>query len=124
MYLNCKLDSDTVEESQVKTKNEDKKEILCSFCNHPVTDFDMQISVNHSHQHIFANPHGLVFEIGCYKNAKGCKTVSSFSTEFTWFPGYAWKIAVCNSCSSHLGWRFISSDHSFYGLILEKLVIP
>lgn len=43
----------------------------------------------------------------------------------TWFPGYAWSIACCRHCGSHLGWKFTevggtrhrqseSSLHSFW----------
>ena len=27
------------------------------------------------------------------------------STEHSWFPGYAWTIALCTRCGAHLGWR-------------------
>lgn len=30
------------------------------------------------------------------------------STEDSWFPGYAWRIASCGECASHLGWLFTS----------------
>lgn len=124
MYLYCKLNPETIEKDQVKTQNEDKKQILCYFCNNPVTDFENQIVVNNAHQHVFANPHGLVFEIACYREAMGCATMAYASNEFTWFPGYEWKIAVCTSCQNHLGWKFISSSDSFYGLICDKLIFP
>ena len=28
------------------------------------------------------------------------------STECSWFPGYAWQIAGCSRCHTHLGWRY------------------
>jgi hypothetical protein len=28
------------------------------------------------------------------------------STQDSWFPGYAWTIAYCARCYSHLGWKF------------------
>ena len=30
------------------------------------------------------------------------------STEDSWFPGYAWRVASCGECASHLGWLFTS----------------
>jgi len=28
------------------------------------------------------------------------------TTEFSWFEGYSWQVAVCSECGEHLGWRF------------------
>jgi hypothetical protein len=28
------------------------------------------------------------------------------SAEYSWFPGYAWTIALCAACAVHLGWRY------------------
>ena len=30
----------------------------------------------------------------------------------SWFPGYAWTIAVCSNCGNHLGWCFTLCDAS------------
>lgn len=46
------------------------------------------------------------------------------STQYSWFPGYAWTIAVCSACGEHLGWRFTSSTKSpaaFYGLVRSAI---
>lgn len=26
--------------------------------------------------------------------------------EHSWFPGYAWRLAVCPQCGAHMGWTF------------------
>ncbi|MEA1967259.1 MAG: cereblon family protein [Thermodesulfobacteriota bacterium] len=111
------------QETMAEQEEEYEREILCAFCKNRISSLDEQIVVNGSHDHIFANPHGLVFEVGCYKIAHGCVNFSGLSKEFTWFPGYAWKIAGCRFCSTHLGWFFLSETHSFWGLILDKLII-
>ncbi|XP_075982339.1 protein cereblon-like isoform X2 [Anticarsia gemmatalis] len=43
------------------------------------------------------------------------------TAEYSWFPGYAWTIANCASCSAHVGWRFVALKRTlrpqhFYGL--------
>jgi len=109
---------------EVDEQGEEKEIILCRFCHSSITDTINQISVNGSHCHIFANPHGYVFEIGCYKRAKGCLTLLESSLEFSWFPGFLWKITTCRSCANHLGWYFFSKSSSFFGLIQKNLIIP
>ena len=75
-----------------------------------------------AHQHTFANPHGLVFRIGCFRRARGCGYTGPLSNEFSWFRGYSWRIAVCGRCLNQLGWLFVSSaDTAFNGLILDQL---
>jgi len=80
--------------------------------------------VDGAHAHTFANPEGIVFEIGCYRDAWGCGYLGPLSPEFTWFAGYVWRIAVCSNCLVHLGWRFSSPDgHFFHGLITNRLIV-
>lgn len=43
------------------------------------------------------------------------------TTENSWFPGYAWSIALCSNCANHVGWKFVKtqshlSPSSFWGL--------
>ncbi len=96
--------------------------VRCRVCHSAVTDTDNGIAVNGSHSHIFANPHGYVFEIACYKRAAGCRVMLAPSMEFSWFRGYHWQVAICKTCSNHLGWYFQSSESSFYGLIQKNLM--
>jgi hypothetical protein len=97
--------------------------ILCRDCLHPVTRQDQRIGVDGSHRHTFANPHGIVFDIGCFRTADGCGRVGPRSEEFAWFAGYSWQVGVCAACLVHLGWHFASpGGGEFYGLILDRLI--
>jgi hypothetical protein len=99
--------------------------ILCRGCLHPVTRPAERIEVQGGHQHTFANPHGIVFDIGCFREAEGCGYVGPSSDEFTWFAGCRWRVCVCAACLTHLGWLFTcSSGGAFHGLILDRLIEP
>ena len=96
---------------------------LCKFCRRRITSASERIVVNGQHVHICANPYGLLFEVGCFARAAGCQVTGAPTTEFTWFPGYAWSIALCANCANHLGWHYTGQPPSdFYGLILSHLV--
>jgi hypothetical protein len=96
--------------------------LLCAGCRNPITPRQAAISVNGAHQHTFANPYGLVFTIGCFRQAPGCGAAGQATAEFSWFAGYSWQVAVCAACLAHLGWRFSADGSVFYGLILDRLV--
>jgi hypothetical protein len=97
------------------------KAICCRFCLHGITSSVERISLSGAHRHTFANPHGIVFEIGCFRNAPGCIARGPVTSEFSWFAGYGWRLALCGGCQSHLGWRFQGGE-SFFGLILSHLI--
>jgi len=116
------LDSFVEEEVEEKI-SDDEDYILCRQCLNIITSSAERIEVHGAHQHTFANPHGIVFEIGCFRNVIGCGYAGPSSDEFTWFMGYSWRVAVCFKCLTHLGWLFTSAGHdSFNGLILDRLV--
>ena len=97
--------------------------LLCRECLHPIARPADRIGVQGRYRHTFANPHGLVFEIGCFQNAPGCGAVGPASDEFTWFPGHRWRVCICAACLVHLGWVFLpGAGAGFYGLILERLI--
>lgn len=96
--------------------------IVCRRCGHVITSRSERIVMDGAHAHTFANPEGLVFEIGCYRTAWGCGVVGPASREFAWFAGTVWRIAVCTNCLAHLGWRFSAlNGAAFHGLILTRL---
>ncbi|EKO38261.1 MAG: hypothetical protein B193_3037 [Solidesulfovibrio magneticus str. Maddingley MBC34] len=87
-----------------------------------ITAPSWRVAVTGSHRHVFANPHGHVFEIGCFAAAPGCAAVGLLTSDFSWFPGTIWQIAVCVACGLHLGWRYVQGDGgAFFGLILDRL---
>jgi hypothetical protein len=95
-----------IEEEAEEPSPEEEEYILCRQCHQAITRPAERISVQGAHHHTFANPHGIVFEIGCFKYAQGCGYAGSPSTEFTWFSGYAWRVSFCTMCLTHLGWVF------------------
>lgn len=96
--------------------------IVCRRCLHEITSHAQIREINGAHTHTFANPEGIIYEIGCYRDAWGCGYIGLPSTEFTWFSGYAWRIAVCIHCHIHLGWLFSAPDGRFFhGLITSRI---
>jgi hypothetical protein len=83
------------------------------------------MAIHGAHEHRFMNPAGVLFHIGCFAPAMGCTIVGPDSLEYPWFPGFAWRYAMCGSCGQHLGWHFRQrgeDEHdAFFGLILDRL---
>ena len=99
--------------------------IRCAQCLNPITSPEEQMEMNGAHRHTFANPHGILFEVACFRSAGGCRHLGPATDDFTWFKGYAWRISVCDKCLLHVGWHYLSpGTNSFYGLITERIVYP
>ena len=113
--------SPAVEDREEESGRE--KVLVCRQCGKHIADEAWRISIDGGHRHTFANPHGHVYDIGCFESAVGCVGIGPGSNEFAWFKGYSWQIVTCTGCMTHLGWFFHSSgQHHFYGLILDCLV--
>ncbi len=113
-----------VTEKKEKTGADDEKEkaIRCADCGFGITTAKERIEMEGHHSHVFNNPAGYLFEIGCFASAPGCVNRGEPTMEFTWFAGFAWRFALCGNCSAHLGWRYQSGGgRSFYGLILDSV---
>jgi hypothetical protein len=78
--------------------------------------------MNGMHEHTFANPHGIIYRIGCFRDAPGCVAFPEEVKEFTWFDGYAWAHAMCSRCGNHMGWKYRIEHDCFHGLVLDRLV--
>jgi hypothetical protein len=114
----------TIEDETEKRPSGPEKYILCRQCTQVITSRDQKISVDGSHYHTFANPHGMVFDIACFGSVTSCGYAGPLSDEFTWFKGFSWRIAVCGMCLTHLGWLFTSGSSRFHGLIRNRIVEP
>uniref|UniRef100_A0A8D0L9Y0 Protein cereblon n=1 Tax=Sphenodon punctatus TaxID=8508 RepID=A0A8D0L9Y0_SPHPU len=75
----------------------------------------------------YVNPHGYVHETLTVYKACNLSLNGRPSTEHSWFPGYAWTIAQCRICGSHIGWKFTAtkkemSPQKFWGLTRSALL--
>ncbi len=114
-------DVEEIVEEALDSGEDDERAIVCARCEHEVTSEDHKTSIQGGFEHSCANPAGVLYRIGCFEEAPGCGAIGEESSEFTWFEGYAWQVVICRRCREHLGWRYRSSNHVFFGLILPKL---
>ena len=96
--------------------------LVCRACRAKITRRELAMEVGGSHVHVFFNPYGLVFELGCFASAKNLLPTGPETDEFTWFPGHRWQAVACATCLSQLGWRYVGSEGGFFGLILKALI--
>ncbi len=103
-------------------KMKEERILMCRRCSHKITALSKAMAINGKHQHTFFNPAGILFEIGCFSSASGCRVEGLPTAEFSWFSGYLWSYSLCGTCLSHLGWFFQAGQkRSFFGLILNRL---
>ena len=94
--------------------------LVCASCGHLVTTVSEKIDVRGRHHHDF--PYfGAVVRLGCFRNAPGCVGIERISHGYSWFRGYSWQIQLCRNCYIQLGWKYMSEDDSFYGLVFKML---
>jgi len=77
-------------------------------------------------QGAFVNPSGHLHETLTLFKAKNLRLVGRPSTEYSWFPGYAWTITECLGCWSHIGWKFTATQaklapQKFYGFSRKNI---
>jgi hypothetical protein len=101
---------------------EEEHFILCRNCGNTITTPASIISVNGRHTHVFTNPEGFIYEIGCFSSAEGCIVYGEPTFEYTWFEGFRWNFCMCSECLIHLGWYYQNGDNGFFGLILDRLI--
>jgi len=108
-----------VEDAQGSTTG---RHIVCAVCGHHITTERERSEMKGRHEHRCVNPGGVIFHIGCFRRAPGCVSHGVPTTEFTWFPGFAWNYALCGGCSTLLGWHYHGAEAgAFFGLILNRL---
>ncbi len=116
------VDDETKDEPRIGGGSGPK--LLCKLCRGPITTRSDAVNVEGKHEHTFFNPSGILYEIGCFGLAPGCKVSGLPTEEFAWFKGFHWQYSSCRFCETHLGWYFTRSGAGagFHGLILNRLV--
>ncbi|KAL3085173.1 hypothetical protein niasHS_010242 [Heterodera schachtii] len=83
--------------------------IVCSNCAQSLCNVSDIVNLSTgSNSTLFTNSHGFVHDLFTIKKVSGILLNGQPSTEFSWFPGYAWTVMQCATCGHHLGWRFSS----------------
>lgn len=105
-----------------KSIEKTERSIRCGHCDFKITSPGHKMEFGGSFEHTFMNPDGRVFRIGCFEQAEGCFVTGESRSEWTWFQGYSWRVALCGQCMTHLGWSYESEKGGhFFGLILDAL---
>lgn len=124
-FLVSRTDKKGKGQTDIDEEEEEKEDrfFLCRYCENKIARYDHMMEVSGNFEHTFLNPGGHVFRIGCFEAADGCLYLGVPTTEWTWFEGFEWQVALCNKCQRHLGWFYRSRDErNFFGLILDLLV--
>lgn len=103
-------------------------EYICRYCSHFIgSKSEMFAMSKEGPQGTYCNPAGVIFEILTLHQAQGLRLSGNRAfIDCSWFPGYAWTIAHCKVCETHMGWRFIAVDSklkpkTFWGLLRKCL---
>ena len=96
----------------------------CAACGAEIARDRDRIPLDGEAARAFVNPEGIEYVIAGFRLAPGCSPSGERTAYWSWFPGFAWQIALCADCGAHLGWSFASDRETFYGLVLDRLSAP
>jgi len=96
----------------------------CAACGAEIARDRDRLPLDGAPTRAFVNPEGIEYVIARFREAAGCIPFGERSAYWSWFPGFAWQIALCAACGGHLGWSFHSDREAFYGLVLDRLSAP
>ena len=111
------LEQQTLDDSETG----EEEGIRCAACGHALTRARARIEVESKHVHTFVNPAGFEFTIRCFAEAPGCVGAGEESTFWSWFRGFAWRMAACAGCGAHVGWSFRKEESVFWGLVVDRI---
>lgn len=98
------------------------KHFVCVNCENKICCKEDVFAMSRSGpQCSFVNPGGYIHDTLTVRTTCGLFQDSDWVDEFTWFPGYKWRIAHCTNCSHHIGWCYKHIDSEtrpkrFFGL--------
>ena len=117
-------DGGTAPERRDEEEVADERAVVCAACRHALTTRRARVEVDGKHVHTFVNPSGIEFVVACFEDAPGARSVGAWEDFWTWFPGHAWRIALCGRCGAHVGWAFAraaSGARAFFALVLDRV---
>ena len=103
-----------------RVREDEEPWFRCAQCGHGLAPERARIEVDGAHEHVFTNPAGVTFTVRCFREAPGTAGVGDESTFWSWFRGYAWRIAACARCGAHAGWSFRGEASAFWGLVASR----
>ena len=122
--------SDSTIESSVSDEMTPSKScgVYCAQCRQQITDTSSIFSLDGQSTHnAFANPAGHLRVVITFESLRNYTEDPYITRNFTWFPGYSWQVIYCQSCKSHLGWKYRSNTHRtskfFYGLLQAAIFV-
>src|SRR5262245_63170347 len=86
-----KTDAPAREESGDEPTRPGGRRLLCAKCRNPITDKSAMVAVSGLRTHVFTNPDGYRFRIGCFAKAHGLRGLGEPTLEYTWFAGFTWQ---------------------------------
>jgi len=101
--------------------------LVCRRCGKQLGDQQHIFSMSkEGPQGAFVNPGGHVHETLTLHKAKNLRLIGDPSTQYSWFPGYAWTIVECSGCWAHIGWKFTATSsrlvpEKFYGFSRKSI---
>ncbi|CAI2723719.1 unnamed protein product [Schistosoma spindalis] len=104
---------------------------VCSSCDANITSNQYIICLaQEGSSQTYINPSGILHDIVTVSQVtpNSVNLIGEASAEYSWFPGYSWTIANCNSCYQHMGWLFKALNdqlrpRKFWG-IRRQTVVP
>lgn len=111
-----KKDGEKDDETKKRQKNKESICLSCSSCSAPLSALASLVAMSDEGAGgAYCNPAGLVHDVltvgEVFPNAVALE--GEPSAEFSWFPGFAWTVAVCVRCRQHLGWQFTPEAPTF-----------
>ncbi|KAJ2945064.1 hypothetical protein O0L34_g9122 [Tuta absoluta] len=106
-----------------------KSVLCCATCANEIARRDHIFAMSSEGVHSnYTNLGGYMHDIVTVSRAVNTELTGAPSSEYSWFPGYTWTIAVCSACMAHVGWRFDAMRRTlrpaqFYGLC-RNYVVP
>jgi hypothetical protein len=108
-------------EAQRASETREESWVRCSACGRALTPARARTDVEGQHVHTFVNPAGFEYTIRCFADAPGCTGAGEESTFWSWFRGFAWRMAACGGCGAHVGWSFRKESSVFWGLVADRI---